>query len=181
MQYFCCDTETGGLDPQKNSLLSVAIILLDDKLNEISRHYTLVNDNPDRVIEEQAIKVNGLDIDEIRQKGRNIDFVINRIKELTNDKVAIAHNGSFDFSFLNYRGLNIVECIDTMLLSRKKWVGQPAKLGAVVERMGFSVEGAHNSLMDAIMTVKILKEFSKDETLHALEPKPIIFDRFKKR
>ena len=176
--YAILDTETGGLDPVRNALCSIAIVIYDDQLQEIERHYTLVKDKPEKIIEDQALAVNKLTREEINEKGRDIDYVINRTKELIEGKILVAHNGAFDFAFLNNRGLNVLSCIDTMDISWKKWPNKKAKLGMVVERMGIEIENSHNSLGDALMTGKILKEFSKEENLHALEPKPIIFDRF---
>jgi len=179
-KFSVCDVETGGLDPQKNALVSVAIVLLDENLEEISRHYTLVKDSPDKIIEQQALDVNKITLEQIAKKGKPIEEVMVRVKELIDGTILVFHNGSFDSSFLNARGTNITTSIDTMDISWKRWPEKKAKLGLVVERLGFSIEGAHNSLYDALMTAKILKKFNEDEKLNALRPYPINFARWSK-
>lgn len=174
------DCETGGLDPQRNALVSVAVVTLDENLNEIERFYSLVKDHPSKIIEDQALAVNGVTRRQIYEEGKPINEVMQKVKEMFSDTIPVFHNGAFDASFLNERGMNIRSCIDTMDLAWKRWPTQKARLGMVVERLGFAVEDAHNSLGDVLMTIKVLKEFCKYPNLDALNPRPINFNRWKR-
>ncbi len=179
-KYCVADTETGGLDGNKNALVSIACVTLDENLNEIERFYSLVKDTPDKLIEDRALAVNGITRRQIYEEGKPVAEVMSKVKELFDGAIPVFHNGAFDASFINARGLNITSCIDTMDLAWKRWPALKAKLGMVVERLGFSVEDAHNSLGDVLMTIKILKNFSHDPKLDALNPKPINFNRWKR-
>jgi|WetSurMetagenome_2_1015567.scaffolds.fasta_scaffold83493_4 DNA polymerase III subunit epsilon len=178
--YVVCDTETGGLDANKNALVSIAIVELDENLEEIGRHYTLVKDDPDKIIEQQALDINGITLAQIEKKGKPVAEVMERVKELFADAIIVCHNAAFDIAFTNARGTNVLEAIDTMDLAWKRWPGKTAKLGIVCERLGFSIKNAHNSLSDTLATVDVLKKFAEDKSLNALKPYPIIFNRFKK-
>jgi len=179
-KYAVCDTETGGLDAIKNALVTIAVITLDENLNEIEEYYSIVKDDPNKIVEDQALNVNGITRKQIYEEGKPIKEVMQKVIELFNDSIPVFHNGAFDAAFTNARGTNIKECIDTMDLAWKKWPRQKAKLGMVIERLGFAIEDAHNSLGDVKMTIKLLQEFSKDKNLNALIPRPINFNRWKK-
>jgi DNA polymerase III subunit epsilon len=183
-RYSVCDTETGGLDAKINALCSVAVITLDENLNEIGKYYTLVKDDPSKTIEDQALAINGLNREEIARDGKPVDQVMVQLKELFQDTTLVFHNAAFDAAFLNARGMNIKESIDSMNLSWQVWPWpNKAKLAIVCERLGFSADGAHNSLVDALLTAKLLKEFSNKDrykNLNALRPQPIDFNRWKR-
>lgn len=176
MQFKVFDTETGGFSPTQDALASIAVVTLDEQLNEISRYYTLIIE-PDKNLGQDALNVNGLTIEQILKEGKPIENVLNELHELLDgsDNILVAHNISFDASFLNARKFNITHGVDTMLLSRQVFRGQPAKLSSVAMRFGIEVKDAHNSLGDVLMTCDILRKFSKSTWLNALEPKPIVF------
>lgn len=158
--YFVFDLETGGFDPNKNAILSIGAVVLDgETLEEKVRYYTLVQDEPEREISEDALKVNGLDLADIKENGSPIEDVLNTMRVLMAGKIIVAQNAAFDASFLNERGFDIQNAVDTMIISRRKWPGASAKLGDICARIGVKVENAHNAIADAAMTGMVLKEF----------------------
>lgn len=173
-KYVVCDTETGGLNPRLNALISVAAIGLDENLNEIGRYYTVVKDTEDKLIEEKALEVNGFTVEQIAKEGKDVAKVMGIMKRLFDGAIPVFHNGPFDAAFLNLRGLHITECIDTLSIARYKFSGQSARLGDVTQRFGFSVENAHHSLGDVLMTINILRKFAEDDP-SVLKPMPIRF------
>lgn len=176
MKFRVFDTETGGLNPAEDALASIAVVTLDEQLNEIDRYYTLIIE-PNKNLGQEALNVNGLTIEQIIKDGKPIENVLEEVHELLDgsENILVAHNIQFDASFLNFRGFNITSGIDTMLLSRRVFPKQPAKLSAVCMRFGIEVKDAHNSLGDVLLTAEALRKFAKSTWLNALEPKPIMF------
>lgn len=172
--YVVADCETGGLNPLKNALISVAAIGLDENLNEIGRYYAVVKDLDDKIIEDDALKINGFTREQILKEGKDIRKVIAMLEKLFENAIPVFHNGPFDAAFLNVKGMRITSCIDTLQIARYKFAGQSARLSDVTRRLGFAVENAHNSLGDTIMTAQILREFAKTDP-SILKPAPIRF------
>lgn len=179
-KYCVIDLETGGVDKERNSICSVAVVRVDKDFAEIDRFYSLVVDTPDKTTENEALRVNGLTREQISKEGRPWHQVFSEIQRLLKGCVPVAHNCSFDYGFLRLRGYEVLEAIDTMELAWKVWPSQKAKLGMVYNRMyGHELEGAHNSLFDVLATIELLKWFyKKDPAL--LSPSKVNWDRFKR-
>lgn len=167
------DLETGGLDAKTNAIVSGAAIVLNQELQEIVKFYAVVNE-PEKLVTPEALQVNGLTLDEIRE-GLPIEEFTEIVKTLSKDAIMVCHNAAFDLGFMNARGLGFTHAIDTMFLSWAKWPGQKAKLSMVCERVGIPVVNAHNSLADVEMTVNLLRYFAAGSG-DGLSPSPINWD-----
>lgn len=174
MKYCVFDLETGGLSPANDAIVSIGVVVLDEGLNEIEHFYTIVKDHPEKNVSQEALLVNNLTKEEI-EKGMPIADMMVKFAELTRDAIIVAHNAAFDTAFMNNRGFKFQQAIDTMLLSRKVFPGKSAKLSFVCQRFGIEVKDAHNALGDVMMTVQVLKKFSRSSWLNALEPTFIRF------
>lgn len=179
MDYVVIDFETGGLDNQVHALLSVGVLVLDHDLRELFRYYTLIKDDPIKLVDQAALDVNGITLEEIKT-GLPIEQVINNLRFLIGEQVVVAHNAAFDVGFLNKRGFNITHAVDTMFLSWQVWPKQKAKLKIVCERMGIPVEKEHNSLGDVLLTAEALRWFKRNQISDCITPKPIDFEWFKR-
>ena len=103
------DTETGGLDPSMNSILSVgAIVWEDGSLRDSFEVYVL---EPNLQIDKKAMEVNRINLLWLREHGLNpvaavkqfLDFIGRNFNEYqsTRDKIPIVgHNVNFDVAFL---------------------------------------------------------------------------------
>ena len=103
------DTETGGLDPSRNSILSVgAVVWENGRLGESFEAYVL---EPKLQIDDKAMEINRIDLAWLHLHGLNpadavnrfVDFLRNTFKELHDrkEKIPIAgHNVNFDVGFL---------------------------------------------------------------------------------
>ncbi len=180
MQYAVLDFETGGLDNTRHALVSVGCLVLDENLNERFRYYTLIKDEPEKVIDQDALSVNGLTLEEIAT-GQPIGPVLNNLRFLLEGRAVVAHNAAFDIGFFNQRGFAIQEAIDTMFISGKIWPYQKAQLNLVCDRLHIQVENAHNSLGDVLLTAEALRRFAFEMNVVCLDPQPIDFEWFKKR
>jgi DNA polymerase III epsilon subunit-like protein len=98
------DTETGGLDASLFSLLSVAAIVLNEGVVE-EEYYTLVNEDV-IIVEDEAMKINRLDLERNRSEGKNPRQVVNVLNNLIlkhgirRGVTIVAHNAPFDVSYM---------------------------------------------------------------------------------
>jgi DNA polymerase III epsilon subunit-like protein len=163
--YTVIDFETGGVAVGKpgsapvNALVSVALLTLDEQLVEVSRTYTLI-DEPELIIEDQALAVNGLTREQIRSEGQPIAEVLEVIRAALAGNIPVAHNAPFDIGALVARGFNISHAIDTLACARALLVGGPYKLGIVAQRLGIVSENAHHALGDVLTCASVLRKFA---------------------
>lgn len=174
--YIIYDVETAGLDPQRDALVSVALLVLDgDTLSERDHFYSVVND-PGKALNPEALAVNGITLEEIAA-GMELEAAIAKFNEMVAGAktvdgypILVAHNAEFDANFLNARGADIRFTADTMWLSRWTYPYQKANLKALCERLGIPQQDAHNALADARMTAECLRELVK---VRGRFPKPM--------
>jgi DNA polymerase-3 subunit epsilon len=101
------DTETGGLYPTTNALLEVAFVHFEDAIPPL-RIY--VNDLHYGQVDQRALKVNGINLDDIRERGfypahamMEIErWFTNLRRAVPNNPFTLAgHNVAFDDAFLS--------------------------------------------------------------------------------
>jgi len=99
------DTETGGLNPQKNSLLSVGLVVWENGVIKAKKEIFIRNEN--YVVSPYALKFNNMNLSEVYDlglSGSKFESVLNEFLNSnfdTSKKVIIGgHNINFDVSFL---------------------------------------------------------------------------------
>ncbi|MFC2107137.1 exonuclease domain-containing protein [Bacteroidota bacterium] len=168
------DTETGGLDPDKYSLLSVAMVVWEN-MQIIDSQELFVNDGILSVTEE-ALSINKIDIEKHKQTAISPSLAIEKILEFTckhfpqQSKITIAgHNVQFDVSFLKLMFSNNKQdfskffshrIIDTSSILYYLYLAGHIKQKAISSDDAFDyfeikVEGRHSALGDAIATAKL--------------------------
>lgn len=168
------DTETGGLDPQKHSLLSLGLVVWE-KGELVDKIEILVNDGKLAATNE-ALEINKINLDEHKINSLSPNEVINQIiyfikKNFTlNQKITLAgHNINFDVNFLKHflsqNKLNFEEYfshrfIDTSSILYYLYLSGKLKQRAfssseAFEYFGIRVDGRHTALGDAIATAKL--------------------------
>jgi len=178
------DFETGGVEPRRHALLSVGLILLDRGLQEVASLYTLIQDSPSRLVTPEALAINQIDMNEVRENGVPVDSLLAALWQLLPGRTIVCHNATFDTRFLNDRGWSITEAVDTMFLAWDIWpFPQKVKLEIVAERLGVEHSGAHNSLIDARMTANILRKMPAIHPDHekCLQPRRILYDYYPRK
>lgn len=168
LTYLVVDTETTGLDPRADRVVSVAGVWTRVAEGPFRRESLLVD--PGRPIPPEASAVHH--ITERHVKGApSLDQVLPLFQKDDFD-VYVAHNAAFDFSFLPRAGRPVL-C--TLRLARKLWPELPKfsnqYLRYALELEVPEAEGlpAHEALADALVTSRLLlKEL---ECLEA-EPRP---------
>jgi len=165
------DTETTGLDPRTDRIISFGHVRLQDgKIGESIEWFF----NPGDVeIHPEALKVHGITKEFLADKPP-IKGYLARIVELMVEAIVCGHNVKFDIDMLNAELARhrfpplekfIQGVFDTMHESRKRWPGKPAKLDAVCERVGVSTahRAKHGALMDAQLCAEALLAMHREQ------------------
>ncbi|AFZ67384.1 3'-5' exonuclease [Deinococcus peraridilitoris] len=99
------DVETGGLDPERHSLLTVGLVTLDTRTGELSRPTLLkVRDTPYRV-EAEALEINRIDLQSHHGQAAEREHAAHELHAYLQyrrkKRVMVGgHNVSFDLRFL---------------------------------------------------------------------------------
>ncbi len=157
--YAIVDIETTGGYAAASGITEIAIIIFDG--NSIVQQYqTLLN--PVYTIPRYVESLTGI-TNAMVENERLFSCVADEIYELLNDKIFVAHNVNFDYSFLKYHlslcgySLNCKK-LCTVRLGRQILPGFPSySLGNLCRQIGISIENRHRAKGDAEATVKLFK------------------------
>ncbi|MCQ2973990.1 MAG: 3'-5' exonuclease [Bacteroidales bacterium] len=161
----CFDTETTGVDTQKDKIIQIAMVKFDrnnfetiDKLNS----YIIPDGEWD--IPQEAIDVHGLTKDFILKNGVPIKEIANKIINFFNDCDILTYNGnSFDVAILlnnlNAIGINwnLPDCkyYDAFIIEKQL---HSFKLTDVYKRYYNEDFAAHDAFADVNATIKVFKK-----------------------
>ncbi|HUM89852.1 MAG TPA: DNA polymerase III subunit epsilon, partial [Candidatus Competibacter sp.] len=153
------DTETTGLDPaQGHRIIEIGCIELVNRRQTDRRFHTYLQ--PDRAIDEGAVRVHGITNDFLADKPRFPD-IADPFLDFVRDAELIIHNAPFDLGFLNHelqlcgRCQVVLEQLcaveDTLRLARQRHPGQRNSLDALCKRYNIdnSQRTLHGALLDA--------------------------------
>ena len=104
--YVVIDVETGGIDPQKHSILEIAGVLWTPGSGTKEIFSTYIKENQIMAVDE-ALKINKIDLDTVLCDGRTPEDTIVYIKQRLDlffgkkrtPCVLVAHNAHFDYGF----------------------------------------------------------------------------------
>lgn len=162
LRQIALDTETTGLDPNKgHRVIEIGCVeLIDRRLTGNNFHVYI---NPDRDIDEGALKVHGITQDFLADKPLYRD-VHQHFFDYINGAQLVIHNAAFDIGFINAefkrlaKNLKNVEThcsvVDTLLLARKLHPGQKNNLDALCKR--YYIKNEHRVLHGALLDAEIL-------------------------
>jgi len=158
--YAIVDIETTGGSPKTEKITEIAIYLHDgDKISyEFS---TLIN--PEKNIPHYITALTGIS-NEMVEDAPKFYEVAKEIVELTDNKILVAHNASFDYKFIKseFKSLGFDynrENLCTLRLSRKLLPGHRSySLGNICSDLGILIENRHRASGDALATVKLLEK-----------------------
>jgi DNA polymerase-3 subunit epsilon len=182
--YAIVDIETTGSHPDKNGITEIAIVLHNGKEIE-GRYETLIN--PHIKIPKYISFLTGI-TDEIVTTAPDFSDIAPHIYNLLNNRIFIAHNVNFDYSFIRY---HLIACgyhwmpkkLCTLKLSRKAFPGLAKYgLGHLCKTFDISNENRHRAGGDADATAilfqkilveggeKLIKDFLKKENHEQILP-----------
>ncbi len=158
------DTETTGLDPaQGHRVIEIGGLELLNRRPTDQRFHTYLQ--PDRLIDEEAIKVHGITNEFLADQPRFAE-VADEFLNFVRGAELIIHNAPFDLGFLNHelrrcgRGHIVLEQIctvaDTLLLARQRHPGQRNNLDALCKR--YNIDNAQRTLHGALLDAEILTD-----------------------
>lgn len=158
MQYAIVDIETTGGFPQQHGITEIAIVLHNG--TEVEGTYeTLIN--PHQPIPPFIANMTGIS-DAMVAVAPSFEEVAPYIYNLLKDRVFVAHNVNFDFSFVKYHlqsaGFHLqTPKLCTIRLSRKVFPGfRKYGLGHLSRELGIVIENRHRAGGDALATARIL-------------------------
>lgn len=180
------DTETGGLNPAENSLLSLALVVWQE-YRILDTREILINDGVLNVTE-SALKINGIDVTEHRvhalppaQAIQELDLFLN-LHFSPDEKITLGgHNINFDVNFLkhflvshnyNYSKRFSHRYVDTATILYYLYLTRKIKKKAISSQEAFDlfaipVDARHTALGDAVATATLFTTLLKDVVKNA--------------
>ncbi len=167
MREIVFDTETTGLNPKAGDrVVEIGCVELINRV-ETGRHFHSYF-NPGRPMPSEAEAVHGLS-DRFLADKPAFDDVCEELLDFIADSPMIAHNASFDFSFINHElgscsrpAVCSSRMVDTLVLARQKFPGAKHSLDALCTRFGVdrSLRIKHGALIDAQLLAQVYVELT---------------------
>ena len=175
--YVVFDTETSGLSPQQgHEILQIGAVKYNTRTGEtIDTRSIYIKPSPNCVIEPAALRVNGIDIEKLKQTGVSKDEAIKSFIEFIGTCPLFAYNAPFDMRFLE----STCEMVDVPLptnpvcdvLAMVRKLALPTenkKLVTISEHFGFAGGSYHEAIKDCDATNFVLRKIYFNE-----EGKPV--------
>jgi DNA polymerase-3 subunit epsilon len=165
MRKLILDTETTGLDYQKDRIIELACLeVIDNEYTEIKFHQYYSPDGV--VVSEQSEEIHGLSNSFLR-KFNTFDESLDDFIDFVSDAELIIHNAQFDISMINSAlkrrnrpeiEMNRVLC--TLEMAKKKFPGSKNNLNALCRRFNISLESRekHGALTDCFLLLRVFIE-----------------------
>jgi len=157
------DTETTGLDAKAGDrVIEVGCVELLGRRPSDNHFHRYVN--PERAIDEGALKVHGLTDEFLADKPRFAEIAAEFLDYVRGAELVI-HNAGFDVEFLDAElgraGLgrlqdHVAGIVDSLALARELHPGRRNSLDALCER--YAVQNAHRTLHGALLDARLLAE-----------------------
>lgn len=175
------DTETGGLDENENSLLSVGLVVWED--GKITNQKELFIKKDKYNVTKEALEVNKIDLEDLKLIGISEKDCINQINDFvnrnfSNKAILSGHNISFDIAFVKnmYRRNNMDfgryfshRSIDTSTLLRTLYYADILKSDISSSDKAFSHYNIkfednkrHSALGDAVATAMLYNKIIEE-------------------
>jgi len=160
------DIETTGGAARYHKIIEIAIVTLEhDQI--VDQYSTLVN--PQKTIPAFITSLTGIS-NEMVDNAPTFRDIADKINELTEGKIFVAHNVNFDYSFLKQE-FNILgskfdrKKLCTVRLAKKIFPGFSSYgLGSLTNRLDIRIKNRHRALGDALATAKVLELLIKNDS-----------------
>ena len=168
MNHIFFDIETTGIEPADgHRIISIgAVVYPDENLepNTGKEYYKLIN--PERDVPADATKINGLTLDDLKDKPTFKEVADDLLKVIESATIYAHYGEGFDFPFVDYElrkagkrslGETVTALVDTLPIARAIFPGQKNGLDALIERAGLPKRGTHNALEDAKLLAEVCR------------------------
>lgn len=169
------DIETGGFSKTKNGVCEIAIIVVDEKyevvdtLHFLIKPYLRENSNKLVAYNDDAMKVNGLTVEQLLSDGISIEVALTRIiffLDQHNVMTLIGHNSRvFDvprIAYLLHRfkrySIAHLRQEDTMLIAKRKMRLKSYSLEKLCFHFGIVNQKKHSAEGDTLATIELYKK-----------------------
>lgn len=164
--YVVYDLETTGLSANYEEIIEIGAIKIQNGI-EIDRFSEYIK--PNKQINKKIEELTSISNDTIRNAER-MEIVIPRFKKFCEGAILVAHNASFDNSFLyaSLKTLGLYDgeypTIDTLELAKTRYSDKIKTFGLekVAKYFNYSLEKHHRAIYDAEATAHIFKGMLKD-------------------
>lgn len=176
MRELVFDTETTGFYADNGDrMIEIGIVeIVNRRMTGNNLHMYF---NPEKEVSKEAIAVHKLTNEFLSDKPKFIDKAKEIFDYIGSDSNLIAHNASFDMSFLNmelvkagFPAIGKDRFIDTLILSRRKYPQyNKHSLDAICNRLDISLtereKNGHGALLDALLLVKVYFDLTDKKEL----------------
>ncbi len=151
------DVEASGGNPKKDKLTEIAIFIHNGK-RVIEQYCTLIN--PETYIPPFISALTGIS-NEMVAEAPTFPQIADKINELTQGRIIVAHNARFDYTFISneFKRVGIRfqrKQLCTVRLSRNIMPGLASySLGRLCEEIGIPLEHRHRAFGDAAATAEL--------------------------
>lgn len=159
-EYAIVDIETTGGNASDSRITEIAIVIHDGK-SVIDRYETLVN--PEKDIPVPIFALTGIN-NEMVKNAPTFDTISDTVLEMLTDRVFVAHNVNFDYSFVRHQlqeaGFKwTARKLCTVRAARKIKPGLPSySLGNLCNSLGIPLEHRHRAGGDADATAILFSQ-----------------------
>ncbi len=172
-EFAVLDFETTGTSSKTNRVIEIGLVKIKNK-KIVDTYSSLIN--PETEIPYYITNLTGIKTEDIVD-APTFNSTIQRLLDFIGDSILVAHNLSFDYSFLKNEfllaGYDLPEyqTLCTLKLARKLYPELKSKsLGNLVKHFRIRNEDAHRALSDATATAKILlKMIDESKRSHGIE------------
>lgn len=157
--YAIVDIETTGGSPVSEKITEIAIYIFDGQ--KITDEFVSLI-NPERQIPYYITQLTGITNSMVNNAPKFYE-VAKKIVEITTNKIFVAHNVNFDYSFIRqeFKQLGFDfnrDKLCTVNLSRRIIPGHRSySLGTLCKELGIEINGRHRAAGDAYATVKLFE------------------------
>ena len=165
--YVIFDIETTGLDPLKDKIIEIGALKYKNNCLVAEFNYLI---NPLIELPEVITNITGI-TNEMLQNEKTIDFVLPQFIEFVEDLPLLAHNNSFDLSFINenIRLFNLNKLnntmVDTLQLSRTYLTHMYSHKLETLKKYYNINQVSHRAIGDCYTTNYVYQECKKKSNL----------------
>ncbi|MBY0486381.1 MAG: GIY-YIG nuclease family protein [Flavobacteriaceae bacterium] len=170
LEYAIVDIETTGGNASHSRITEIAIIIHDGK-KIIDSWESLVN--PEKEIPTAIFALTGIN-NELVKDAPTFDFISERVLALLTDRIFVAHNVNFDYSFVRHQlqesGFKwTARKLCTVRAARKIKPGLPSySLGKLCRSLAIPLENAHRAGGDAQATALLFSKLLEWDAAHEI-------------
>ena len=187
MRKLVLDTETSGLDPEKDRIIELACVEMVNDSPTGGKYHRYYNPG-NIIISNEAEKIHGLN-NKFLEKFPTFEKSAQEFLDFIKDSQLIIHNASFDLSMINTSleriGKEVISssrAICTLEMSRKMFPGSKNNLNALCRRFNISLENRekHGALTDCYLLLDVYIELlgGKQEKLNLSQSQLSMTEKF---